>query len=91
MGRYTFPAFNKAPTPRYVVDWDLHWHVIESQRLELAADLAGAMAAAIDRLEGEGWQPETTPEYGFVFIQRDRSAITDAEAARSVQRDDAIF
>jgi hypothetical protein len=71
MGRYTFPAFNTASTPRFVVVWDLHWHVLECERLEPAAELSGAMAAAIERLEGEGWQAEATPEYGFVFIRRD--------------------
>jgi hypothetical protein len=71
MGRYTFPAYNKAPTPRYVVLWDLHWHVIECQRLEPAADLSVAMAATIERLAAEGWQAEATPEYGFAFIQRE--------------------
>jgi hypothetical protein len=29
------------------------------------------MAAAIDRLAGDGWEAEATPEYGFVFIRRD--------------------
>jgi hypothetical protein len=62
MGRYTFPAFNKAPTRRYVV-WDLQWALIESPRLEPAADLSGAMAAGIERLSVEGWQAEATPEY----------------------------
>jgi hypothetical protein len=33
MGRYTFPAFNTATTPRYVVLWNLQWHVIACQRL----------------------------------------------------------
>ena len=71
MGRYTFPAFNKAPTPRYVVLWDLQWTLIECERLEPAVDLSGAMAAAIERLEDEGWQAEATPEYGFVFVRRE--------------------
>jgi hypothetical protein len=70
MGRYTFPAFEKASTARFVVVWDLQWHVIESKRLEPAADLSGTMAVTIERLEGEGWRPEGTAEYGFVFIQR---------------------
>ncbi len=35
------------------------------------ADLSGAMAATIERLSGEGWQAEATPEYGFVFIRRE--------------------
>jgi hypothetical protein len=69
MGRYTFPCFVKAPTPRWVVVWDLQWQVIESQRLEPAADLSGAMAATIERLAGEGWEAEATSEYGFVFIR----------------------
>jgi hypothetical protein len=71
MARYTFPAFNNASTPRYVVVWDMHWRVLACQRLEPAADLSGAMAAAIDRLASEGWEAEATPEYGFVFIRRD--------------------
>lgn len=71
MGRYTFPAFKKASTPRYVVVWDMHWHILECQRLEPAADLSSAMAAAIERLQGEGWQPEGGIEYGFVFIRRE--------------------
>jgi hypothetical protein len=70
MGRYTFPAFNTSTRPRYVVLWDPHWQLLEVQRLEPAADLSGAMAATIERLEGEGWQAEGTPEYGFTFIQR---------------------
>jgi hypothetical protein len=29
------------------------------------------MAATIERLSGDGWQPEAAPEYGFVFIRRE--------------------
>jgi hypothetical protein len=29
------------------------------------------MAAAIDRLEAEGWQAEGSAEYAFVFIRRE--------------------
>jgi|ERR1700722_17288689 len=71
MARYTFPVFNKSTEPRYVVLWDLHWHVLDCQRLEPAADLSGAVTAAMERLNGEGWRPEATPEYGFVFIRRE--------------------
>ena len=70
VSRYTFPAFNPSPEPRYIAVWDLQWSLIEYQRLEPAADLSGAMAAAIERLEGEGWQAEATPDYGFVFIRK---------------------
>ncbi len=71
MSRYRFPAFNMSTTPRYVVVWNLHWHVLECKRLAPAADLSGEMTAAIERLEGEGWQAEATPEHGFVFIRRE--------------------
>jgi hypothetical protein len=70
MSRYTFSAFNTAPTPRYLVLWDLHWQVLDCQRLEPAADLRVATAAAVERLEGDGWQLEGNAEYGFVFIRR---------------------
>ena len=69
MGRYTFPAFTRATTPRYVVVWNLHWHMLDCQRLKAAADLSSAMAATIDRLANEGWEAEATSEYGFVFIR----------------------
>lgn len=71
MSRYTFPAFNTSTGPRYIALWDLHWRVIDSRRLEPAADLSVAMAAAIERLEGEGWRPEGGVEYGFVFVRRE--------------------
>ena len=70
MGRYTFPAFKPAPEPRYVVVWDLQWRLLDCRRLEPAVDLSAAMEATIGRLEEDGWQPEATPEYGFVFIRR---------------------
>ena len=71
MARYRFPAFDTSTTPRYIVVLDLQWQVVESRRLEPATDLSVAMAAAIDRLEAEGWQAEVAPEYGFVFIRRE--------------------
>jgi hypothetical protein len=83
MGRYTFPAFNKAPMPRYLVLWNMYWQVIDCRCLEPATDLAVAMAAAIERLEAEGWQAEGSAEYGFVFIRRD----TDRRLLMLTERD----
>src|ERR1035441_9063120 len=71
MARYRFPAFTTSTRPRYLVLWDLRWQLLEVERLEPAADLSGAMAAAIARLDGDGWQAEATPEYGFVFVRRE--------------------
>jgi hypothetical protein len=70
VSRYTFPCYNVASTPRYVVVWDLQWQMIDCQRLEPATDLSGAMAAAIELLEDHGWHAEATPEYGFVFVRK---------------------
>jgi hypothetical protein len=71
MVRYRFTAYENDSQPRYLVAWDLRWQVIDCQRLDPAADLSGAMAATIERLEGDGWQAEGTAEYGFVFIRRE--------------------
>jgi hypothetical protein len=70
MGRYPQKVYAKAATPRWIVVFSLRWRPIESQRLEPGADLAGAMAAAIERLAGEGWQIEAEPRFGFAFMQR---------------------
>jgi hypothetical protein len=52
MGRYTFPAFQKAPP--YVVICGPALACTRCQRLEPAADLIGGMAAGIERFEDEG-------------------------------------
>jgi hypothetical protein len=61
----------KATTPRWVAVFGLQWQVIESHRLEPAADLYGAVSAAFERLVTEGWEVEATPKFGFSFIRRD--------------------
>ena len=71
MPRYSFPAFNTATTPRYVVVWDLQWQIIECRRVEPVSDLRAAMREAIERLAAEGWQAEGETDYGFVFIRRE--------------------
>jgi hypothetical protein len=68
--RYHHDVYASAKTPRYVVLFDLQWKVIEYQRLEPAADLDGAMTATIQRLAAGGWQPESMPRFGFVFLNR---------------------
>jgi hypothetical protein len=70
MARYKHNVYAKSKTARYVVVFDLQWKIIECQRLEPSTDLRPAMTAAIARLTAEGWQPESTPDYGFVFLNR---------------------
>jgi hypothetical protein len=70
MGRYRHKVYESATTQRWVAVYGLQWQVIESLRLEPAADLSGAMAAAIERLAGDGWRIEADPRFGFAFIRR---------------------
>jgi hypothetical protein len=69
--RYKFIAYDTAPTPRYIVVWDIHWHIIDCQRIESHADLSAAMTTALQRLEAQGWIAEGETPYGFVFIRRE--------------------
>jgi len=70
MARYHHNVYAKSKTVRYLVLFDLQWKIIDSQRLEPSADLRSVMTTAIDRLAAEGWQPEGTPDFGFVFLNR---------------------
>jgi hypothetical protein len=73
----------------------LQWHVMQSQRLEPAADLSGAMAAAIARLKDDSWQAEASPGYGFVFIRRDNNRrllmLTEKDPADSARQSFSPF
>ena len=71
MGRYRHKVYEQSKSPRWVAVFGLQWQVIESHRLDPAADLSGAMAAAIKRLTLEGWEVEAPPRFGFSFIRRD--------------------
>jgi hypothetical protein len=71
MPRYKFIAYDKSPTPRYIVLWDLQWQILHCERLEPQADLFAAMTATLQMLEAQGWKAEADILYGFVFIRRD--------------------
>jgi hypothetical protein len=70
MARYHHNIFARTKTARYLVMFDLQWKIIECERLEPSTDLRPTMAATIERLTAEGWQPERTPDFGFVFLNR---------------------
>jgi hypothetical protein len=70
MARYRHDVYTSANAPRYLVVFDLQWKIIACQRLEPSADLRSNMTAAILRCTEEGWQPESMPEFGFVFLNR---------------------
>jgi hypothetical protein len=54
-----------------VAVFGLQWQVIESGLLDAAADLSGAMTAAIARWASDGWQIEAEPRFGFAFVGKD--------------------
>jgi hypothetical protein len=68
--RYNHNIYAGAKTARYIVLFDLQWKIIECTRLEPSVDLAKSMAATLQRLIEEGWQPESTQRFGFVFLNR---------------------
>jgi hypothetical protein len=70
MGRYKFIAYQKSPTPRYIVVYGPQRQIIDTQRIEPNADLFAAMTSAMQRLATEGWEAEGDARYGFVFIRR---------------------
>src|ERR1700744_1407286 len=70
MGRYRHQVYAIAKTARFCVLFNLQWKVIESAKLAPAADLAMAMDAAIERQSRQGWQAESSHEFGFVFLRR---------------------
>lgn len=70
MARYKHNVYASAKTPRYVVVFDLQWQIIDWQRVEPSADLRSAINTVIDRLVCEGWEPESTVRFGFVFLNR---------------------
>jgi hypothetical protein len=70
-GRYSYKVFERDTTPHWIAVFGLQWQILECHRLEPDTDLSGAMAAAIERLAGKGWEAECEPRFGFTFIQRD--------------------
>jgi hypothetical protein len=71
MARYRHNVYANDTMPRWVAIFGLQWQVIESNRLEPAADLYAAITAALERLAAEGWEAEAEPRFGFAFIRRD--------------------
>jgi hypothetical protein len=70
MSRYTFPVYQTSGMPHYLVVWGMQWQMMECTCLAPGTDLLSAMTAAIERLRGEAWEAEGTPDYGFVFVRR---------------------
>lgn len=70
MGTSRHNIFATAKAPRYIVLWDLHWHMIEVRCVEPAGDPYGVLAATAERLKGDGWTIEGAIDPGFAFVNR---------------------
>jgi hypothetical protein len=70
MVRYHHDVYAANTRPNYVVVFDSQRQIVDSQRLEPHTDLRKAMTNTIDRLTQEGWTFEGTPNFGFVFLNR---------------------
>jgi hypothetical protein len=54
----------------FLVAFDLHWRVIEAQRIDPAIGACRALDLFIAKFATQGWCCEAEPTYGFVFMNR---------------------
>ena len=71
MRRQRFDPYAKTGSPHYIVAWDMQHKVVEYSTLEPDVDLRAAMAAAMKRLELDGWTFENDARNGSVFLNRE--------------------
>jgi hypothetical protein len=71
MVRYHHDVYAMSTRPNYLVLFDSQRQILESRQLEPHADLRKAMTSTIHRLTQEGWNFESRPDFGFVFLNRD--------------------
>lgn len=70
MGRYTFHRLRESA---HAALRGRRGPAVATDRLPApgaAADLSGAMTAAIERLTAQGWEAEAEARFGFAFIRR---------------------
>jgi glutamine synthetase len=70
MGRARHNVFAQTNSPHYVVTWDPQWRIIDCLRPSPGSDPRAAFAAAIARLEHDGWTAQSGAEFGFAFLRR---------------------
>ena len=70
MSRARPDPFAYTTKQRYLVLWDLNWQIIECRSLDSATDLRSTLSTAINKLQRDGWYPEGTTDFGFLFLTR---------------------
>lgn len=72
MAQNRYAGFFDEHNRGFLVAFDLHWRVIDTQRVDPAIGACRALAAFIAQFETQGWCREGEPTYGFVFMKRGR-------------------
>ncbi len=70
MARYRLDPDSKPRALRYLVLWDLQWHVVAHELLTVGTDASASIAATLTRLADDGWHAEASLAFGFVFLRR---------------------
>jgi hypothetical protein len=70
MPRNRYAGFFDEHDRGFLVAFDLHWRIIEAQRVDPAIGAARALELFILGFEARGWRCEGEPTYGFVFMKR---------------------
>jgi hypothetical protein len=89
MPRNRYAGFFDEHDRGFLVAFDLHWRVIEAQRIDPTVGAARALASFILGFETQGWNCEGEPTYGFVFMKRGLERIL-LEATPRDPRDEAF-
>lgn len=59
-----------SPKPRWLIVWDMQFHLLDSTELAPYTDLAVVMAQTAQQWQQEGWTVESDARYGSFFCHR---------------------
>ena len=75
MGRNRYCGYLGETNRGYLVAFDLHWHVLESRRVDPALGAATALEEFVREYETRGWSAESEAPCGFLFMNREGQRI----------------
>jgi hypothetical protein len=79
--RDPYNPLSKSPKPRWLIVWDMQFHVLDSTELAPYTDLAAVMHETAQRRQQEGWCIESDARFGSFFCHRDGVRILIAISA----------
>jgi hypothetical protein len=68
--RDPYNPLSKSPKPRWLIVWDMQFHVLDSTELAPYTDLAAVMHETAQRRQQEGWCIESDARFGSFFCHR---------------------